>query len=166
MSKIGFTTLLDRHDSVLSPHFGKAKWVLICDDDTGKVTFEQNTNLSGGAVVNILQRHGCTEAIFTEIGPGAFRHLQEAGIRGWVAPANVPITELLEKLTRRELPAAIEPASHRAGGCRIEHTGTGGGATEALGKGVGRMTGRCGQRRHRHGDGHELVHIADGPEGP
>ena len=95
MSKVGFTTLLDRDDSVLSPHFGEAKWVMIRDDDTGKVTFEHNTGLSGRAVVTILQRHGCTEAVFTEIGPGAFRHLHEAGIRGWLAPANMPVRELL-----------------------------------------------------------------------
>ena len=46
MSKVGFTSLLDRDDWVLSPHFGKAKWVMIRDDDTGKLTFEQNTGLS------------------------------------------------------------------------------------------------------------------------
>ncbi|HVP51911.1 MAG TPA: NifB/NifX family molybdenum-iron cluster-binding protein [Terriglobales bacterium] len=160
MSKMGFTTLLNRVDSVLSPHFGKAKWVMIRDDETGKVTFEQNTDPSGRAVVNILRSHGCTEAVFTEIGPGAFRHLQEAGIRGWIAPANVPVTELLERLTRRELFAAMKPTSHRAG---AGHTSNGCGATEAPGIGVGRATGCCGQQGHRHGDRQELVRITDEP---
>lgn len=161
MSKVGFTSLLDRDDSVLSPHFGKAKWVMIRDDDTGKLTFEQNTGLSGRAVVTILQRHGCTEAVFTEIGPGAFRHLEEAGIRGWLAPANVPVTELLERLSRRELPAAMEPTSSKGDAGRGEHKGAGCGTTEGLGKRAGRDNGCCGQQSHRHGMSKKLVQIAD-----
>jgi len=160
MSKMGFITLLDRDDSVLSPHFGKAKWIMIRDDDTGKLMFEQNTGLNGRAVVNILQRHGCTEAVFTEIGPGAFRHLREAGIRGWIAPANVPVTELLGRLSRRELPPATEPTSPGAGAGGGEHAGIGCGAPEAPGKGVGRTTGCCGQQGHRHG---KLAQISDRP---
>jgi predicted Fe-Mo cluster-binding NifX family protein len=115
MSKIGFTTLLDRDDSVLSPHFGKAKWVMIRDRDAQQVTFEQNTALYGGAVVEILKTHGCTDAVFAEIGPGALRHLQQAGIRGWFAPANIPAPELLERLSRHELRAAVDVGERHAG---------------------------------------------------
>ncbi len=162
MTKIGFTTLLNQDDSVLSPHFGKAKWVMI-RDDSGKVTFVQNTGLSGGAVVNILQHHGCTEAVFAEIGPGAFRHLQQAGIRGWLGPANVPIAELLARLSRGELPAAKGPTSPKARTGHSEHAGSGCSRIEADTKRVGGATGCCGQQSHRHGIGRQLAQITDSP---
>ena len=105
MGKIAFTTLLNRENSVLSPHFGKAKWILIRDEN-GQVTFEQNTMLNGRAVVDIVLRHGCSDAVFTQIGPGALHHLQQAGIRGWIGPAGTPVPELVERLSRGELAPA------------------------------------------------------------
>ena len=106
MSKVAFTTLLNRADSALSPHFGMAKWILVRDDDNGQITFEQNTVLNGRAVVEILVRHGCTDAVFTQIGEGAFHHLEQAGIRGWIGPAGTPVPQLLELLSRGELTRA------------------------------------------------------------
>jgi predicted Fe-Mo cluster-binding NifX family protein len=153
MSKIGFTTLLDRKDSVLSPHFGMAKWVMIRDDDTGEVTFEQNTGLYGRAVVDILQRHGCSDAVFAEIGPGALRHLQEAGIRGWLAPTDVPVPELLDRFSRGDLASAKEPTRFSGGAGRREHRDAGMRATGGMG--IDRGRGCCGQQRHRHGRGEE-----------
>jgi len=115
MSKVGFITLLNRNDSVLSPHFGMAKWVMIHDDNTGEITFEQNIELYGRAVVDILRRHGCTDAVFAEIGQGAYRALQEAGIRGWLAPRNIPVPQLLEHFTRGELSQAEGPTQTSGG---------------------------------------------------
>ncbi|HVN18677.1 MAG TPA: NifB/NifX family molybdenum-iron cluster-binding protein [Dongiaceae bacterium] len=110
MNTVAFTTLLNREDSALSPHFGKAKWILI-RDSSGKITFEQNTVLNGRAVVDIMAKHGCTDAVFTHIGPGAFSHLQQAGIRGWIGPAATPVPELLERLGRGDLERALAPES-------------------------------------------------------
>ncbi|MFP5228152.1 MAG: NifB/NifX family molybdenum-iron cluster-binding protein [Acidobacteriota bacterium] len=110
MAKTAFITLLDRDDSALSPHFGKGKWVLIRDDN-GQNTFEQNTVLNGRAVVDIMKKHGCTDAVFTEIGPGAFAHLEEAGIRGWIGPANRPVPDLAALLRNGELIRAGAPES-------------------------------------------------------
>jgi predicted Fe-Mo cluster-binding NifX family protein len=103
MSKIAFTTLLQRDNSALSPHFGKAKWVLIFDRETGHYAFEQNTGLNGRAVVEIMARHGCSDAVFTQIGSGALQHLHAAGIRGWIGPAYLPVPELLKRLDCGEL---------------------------------------------------------------
>ena len=108
MNKIAFTTLLNRPDSALSPHFGMAKWILIRDENGG-TTFEQNTGLNGRAVVDVMAKHGCTDAVFTQIGPGAFVHLQEAGIRGWIGPADTSVPQLVESFRRGELPRANEP---------------------------------------------------------
>jgi predicted Fe-Mo cluster-binding NifX family protein len=105
VSKLAFTTLLRREDSTLSPHFGMAKWILIRDGN-GQITFEQNTVLNGRAVVDIMFRHGCTDAVFTHIGPGALSHLEQAGIRGWIGPADVPVPAVLERFSRGELARA------------------------------------------------------------
>ncbi len=112
MSKLGFTALLNRNDSILSPHFGKAKWIMIQDDSAGSVTFEQNAVLNGRAVVEILQQAGCTDVISAEVGDGALHHLQQAGIRSWIAPGEVPIPRILEMFQRGEL----APPAPRTGG--------------------------------------------------
>jgi predicted Fe-Mo cluster-binding NifX family protein len=106
MSKVAFTTLLKREDSALSPHFGKAKWIVVRDGESGEIAVEQNTGLNGRAVVDIMARHGCSDAVFTSIGPGASRHLEQAGIRGWIGAAGVPLPQLLEMLERGELKPA------------------------------------------------------------
>lgn len=148
MSKVAFTTLLNREDSALSPHFGMAKWILVRDDDTGQVTFEQNTALNGRAVVDIMVRDGCTDAVFTHIGPGAFSHLEQVGIRGWIGPADTPVSQLLERLSSGELARARAPEP-------MPTPATSGKETLGYGPGFGaRGRGReqgCGQQRHRHG---------------
>jgi predicted Fe-Mo cluster-binding NifX family protein len=163
MSKVGFTTLLNREDSVLSPHFGMAKWVMILDDDSGAVTFERNTGLSGRAVVDILARAGCRDAVFSEIGNGALRHLEDAGIRGWLASVDVPVSQLRERLSRGEL-ASAEGHTHGSGGDgHHECCGAGHGGRERCGTGHSgegsaergsTTSGRCCER-NRHGAGHQ-----------
>lgn len=129
MSKVGFTTLLNRDDSVLSPHFGMAKWVMIHDSNSGETSFEQNTDLNGRAVVDILARAGCSDTVFKQIGLGALRKLQRAGIRGWLAPESVPVPQLLERLSRGELSPAEGHAhdAERTGrtGCDAGHAQSG-----------------------------------------
>ena len=123
MSKIGCTVLLNRETSSLSPHFGKAKWVMITDRETGKSEFEQNFGMNGRAVVDILARHRCSDVIFAEIGPGALSHLKDTGIKAWFGPQGVGAPEVMEKLKRGELSAALAPSpghgqhQHAGGGC-------------------------------------------------
>jgi len=150
MSKIGFTTLRNTDDTTLSPHFGLAKWVMIRDNDTGETSFERNTGLYGRAVVDMMARAGCGDAVFTEIGAGALRHLREAGIRGWLAPANVPVAELLDRLGSGELTAAWE-ATHASQGAagRVQR-----GAGRGYGRGAGRGRGCGQQQRHQHAHAH------------
>lgn len=152
MSIVAFTTLLNREDSALSPHFGMAKWVLIRDDDHGRITFEQNTALNGRAVVDIMVRHGCSDAVFNHIGPGAFRHLEQAGIRGWIGPADLAVPQLLERLSHGELVQARTPEplpTSTPGGLDSRGGGRRSGF-DANGQGRGR---RAGQQRHGCGDG-------------
>ena len=118
MSKIAFMTLLKREDSKLSPHFGKAKWVMITDRDGGIPTFVQNTGLNGRAVVEILAANGCTDVVSSQIGSGALRHLETRNIRGWIANADVPVPELLQQYRRRELlPAHASDEEQHTNSC-------------------------------------------------
>lgn len=114
MSKIALMTLFKREDSTLSPHFGKAKWVMIVDLEGGVPTFVQNTGLNGRAVAEILAAHGCTDVVFSGIGAGALRHLQAANIRGWIASGDVPVTDLIERLRQGELQRAQAPSGGQA----------------------------------------------------
>jgi predicted Fe-Mo cluster-binding NifX family protein len=105
MRRIALAVLLNRPTSVLSPHFGKAKWIMFWDED-GQVSFEQNTALNGRAVVDLMTKKACTDAVFTHIGAGAFAHLEKSGIQGWLGPAGVPAPEILGALSRDELEKA------------------------------------------------------------
>ena len=132
MANLAFITLLNREDSKLSPHFGKAKWVAIRDEQ-GAFTFEQNTGLNGRAVVDILKRHACADVLLSEIGPGAFQHLQAAGIQAWLAPTGVPATQLYAQFLRGELPRVTAPTHDHGQG---QHHG-GGHDTVSIGRGDG-----------------------------
>ena len=124
MSKIAFMTLLKRQDSKLSPHFGKAKWVMIADQEGGVPTFVQNTALNGRGVVDVLAANGCTDVVFSGIGAGALRHLQAAKIRGWIASGDVPVPDLRERFGRGELARVHAPTEGQEGhGCGHQHHG-------------------------------------------
>jgi predicted Fe-Mo cluster-binding NifX family protein len=115
MNPVAFMTLLDRDDSVLSPHFGKAKWIAIVEADRKGPRFLQNTESNGRSVVDLLVANHCTDVVFNEIGPGALQHLQTAGIRAWLGPKDTPISQLLEMLQQGRLPRATEPHGTHGG---------------------------------------------------
>ncbi len=118
MSNIAFMTLLNRENTTLSPHFGKAKWVMIQEPGAAP-RFVQNAGLNGQAVVDILVANACTAVVFTEIGPGALHHLRTHNIRGWFAPANLSATEAAAMFVRGALKPALAPSkghgSHACG---------------------------------------------------
>lgn len=103
MSKIALMTLLSREESNLSPHFGKAKWILVHDTEQATSRFVQNKGLNGMSVVQHLMNEGCGDVICSEIGEGAVKHLHEANIRGWLGPADVPAPRLLQMLAEGTL---------------------------------------------------------------
>lgn len=111
MSKIGFVTLLKKGDSPLSPHFGKAKWLMVLDSDSQQSHFIQNAVLEGRSIVQLLRQEGCSEVVFSHIGKGALRQLKQAGIAAWYAPSDVPVPRLLEMLNAGQLRLARQPNS-------------------------------------------------------
>jgi predicted Fe-Mo cluster-binding NifX family protein len=104
----------DRADGQMSSHFGKAEWILVADGENQAFAFVKNDALNGKGAVEIAIRQDFTDLIFTEIGNGAFGHLQAAGIRGWVAPAHLTGEQALLMLQRSELQPAN--ASTKQGG--------------------------------------------------
>jgi predicted Fe-Mo cluster-binding NifX family protein len=98
-------------ESPLSPHFGMAGWLLIYDARTDQKKFERNRLLMGKGVVDVFSQHRCTDAIFSQIGPGALEILWAAGIHGWYGPADVPASQLIDRLKRGELEPANEAGS-------------------------------------------------------
>ncbi len=122
MSAIALMTLLNREDSKLSPHFGKAKWLMLVKSATGKSAFVQNAGLNGRSVVDLLVANGCTDVVFNEIGPGALQHLQAANIRGWFGPADTPVPQLLAMFRQGGLARAIEPREGHSGHCCEQRT--------------------------------------------
>jgi predicted Fe-Mo cluster-binding NifX family protein len=115
MSKIAFTTLLDKPDSPLSPHFGKAKWLTILDTATNTMEYVRNTDFTGRSMVELLRKYCCEEVVFNGIGPGALRQLKKAGIAGWLAPADVPISQVSTMLLSGRLRLARKPTCGSAG---------------------------------------------------
>ncbi len=113
MSNIAFMTLLNRQDSKLSPHFGKAKWVSVRESATGAWRFIQNTALNGRGVVDILVANNCKGVVFREIGAGALDHLNHARIAGWFGPSDLPLSELLQAFARGDLRRASSPSPGR-----------------------------------------------------
>jgi predicted Fe-Mo cluster-binding NifX family protein len=103
MSKVGLTVVRPDADSPLSLQFGLAGWILICDTDGKERVLERNRLLYGMGVVGILERHRCTDAIFSNIGQGALEALKAAKIRGWCGPEGVPAAQLIEQLKRGAL---------------------------------------------------------------
>jgi predicted Fe-Mo cluster-binding NifX family protein len=140
MRKIALMALLNREDSALSPHFGKAKWIMIRDTEQGPSHFVQNHGLNGRTVVEALLREGCTDVICSEIGQGAVENLQRAQIHGWLAPAGVPAPRLIELLLAGSLQPVSATKQHREGCGQHSH-------------GEAHPDGGC-CRQHRHGNGH------------
>ncbi|MGO8720332.1 MAG: NifB/NifX family molybdenum-iron cluster-binding protein [Acidobacteriaceae bacterium] len=132
MSKIALMTLLDREDSSLSPHFGKAKWILVREAESGPSHFVQNHGMNGKSVVEQLLREGCTDVICSEIGMGAVEHLHQAHVRGWLAPAGIPAPRLVEMLLAGSLQPVSATKQHGEGGC-CRHGGHGDGEAHAGG---------------------------------
>jgi predicted Fe-Mo cluster-binding NifX family protein len=124
MTKVGMTLLRSDWQSSLSPHFGMAGWLLIYDANTGRRTFERNRQLFGKGVVDMFVQHRCTDAVFSNIGPGALEILRAAGIRAWYGSPDVPASQLIDRLEQGELEPAIE-AKSRSHDCTSGHSGRG-----------------------------------------
>ena len=106
MSKVAFTTVLDREDAALSEHFGAARWLVIHDDESGETNVEPSAGSDGRAIASMLAISDCTDVVCAEIGPVALAILRMIEVRAWQAPLGIPASELLAAFRRGDLPRA------------------------------------------------------------
>jgi len=99
----------------MSSHFGKAEWIMTADTESHTMVFLENEPANGKSVVELIVGQNCTDAIFTEIGDGALRHLQSANIHGWMAPANITGRQALEMFEHLRLHPAASAADGHGG---------------------------------------------------
>jgi predicted Fe-Mo cluster-binding NifX family protein len=130
MTKIGVMMSADRADEKMASHFGKAEWIMVTDTENSVIEFVKNEGSNGRSAVDIAISHGFTDMVFTEIGPGAFGHLQAAGIRGWAAPEQMTGWEALRMFGQSKL-QAVTASTKQGGGhgcCCASRTGSEGAA--------------------------------------
>jgi len=123
MAKIGVMMSADRADEVMSPHFGKAEWIMVTDTESGICEFVKNEALNGKGAVEIVIRLGCADVILADIGDGALGHLQAAQVRAWAVPSPVAGNEALRIFGEGQLSpvpparAAARQGAHHGGCC-------------------------------------------------
>jgi len=142
MSKIAFTTLLKKSDSTLSPHFGKAKWLMFLDTCSGSENLVRNTGLSARFVIETLVLEHCEDVVFSHIGPGALKELRKKKINGWYGPMDIPVPRLMEMLFRGQLRLARKP-----------HPATGDSPKRAVNKGASQKSRSEGDEDSSRNDG-------------
>ena len=122
MSKVAVMMSENNVKAQMSPHFGKAEWVMVADTECHAFDFLKNEAAGGKSVVEIIAGQNCSDAIFSEIGNGALGHLKAEGIRGWVAPSNISGQQALEMFEHLRLQAADSSSAHAC--CGSHHTGS------------------------------------------
>ncbi len=95
-------------DSMVDERFGRAKWFIVVDTETGEyqaVSNEQNLNAGQGAGIQAAEnvsRYDVEAVITGHCGPKAFRTLKAAGIKIFIG-AGGTASETLDKFKRGEL---------------------------------------------------------------
>jgi predicted Fe-Mo cluster-binding NifX family protein len=109
--KIAVTSQGQDLNSPVDPRFGRAKWFVIVDTETGSseaVDNNQNVNAAQGAGIQagqIVAQHG-VEAILTgHCGPNAFRTLQAAGVTIYLGLTGT-VAEAVERFKKDKLTPA------------------------------------------------------------
>jgi predicted Fe-Mo cluster-binding NifX family protein len=95
-------------DSLVDPRFGRAKFFIVHDDQTGaweSIDNMQNLQAPQGAGIQSASHvvdAGCTALICGHCGPKAFTALSRAGVSVYTAPGG-PVREAVESFKRGEL---------------------------------------------------------------
>ena len=105
-------------DAALDPAFGRARYFLFVDSDTGAVEAHENRPGAHGAGVQaaqLLADRGVEALITGNVGPNALSGLQAAGIPAFPCPAG-SADEALARYRRGELTATAAPTQAKHGG--------------------------------------------------
>lgn len=115
--------IIRSRDNILyvSPHFGKAPYFLLVDLDSkdnkykildlieNKYFRDQPGGEKGRRITELLLSHNVKIVITSEIGPGAFYRVRDAGIEIYLAKPMERVEVVLEQFMRGELEKALEP---------------------------------------------------------
>ncbi|HPM78086.1 MAG TPA: NifB/NifX family molybdenum-iron cluster-binding protein [bacterium] len=111
--KVAISCIGDKLEAAVDPRFGRAQGFLIVDTAAGTVRYmpnDQNLQAVQGAGIQAAQHvlSAGVEALITgNIGPKAFRVLQEAGVRVYTG-ASGSVGEALEALQDNQLPETAQ----------------------------------------------------------
>ncbi|OGV69737.1 MAG: dinitrogenase iron-molybdenum cofactor biosynthesis protein [Lentisphaerae bacterium RIFOXYA12_FULL_48_11] len=109
--KIAITATNKDVSSDVDPRFGRAKYFITADTDSGETTAhdnEQNLNAAQGAGIQSAEtvaRLGAEAVITGNAGPKAFRTLNAARIKVYLCPGGT-VSEAIQKFKNGELKEA------------------------------------------------------------
>ena len=115
--KVAITSSAKTLADPIDLHFGRAKFFLLADTETGKAIAHdnaQNLHAAQGAGIQSAEtvaRLGAETVITGSVGPKAYRALQAAGIKIALVEAVCPGTEALRRFKDNELPVLDKPNS-------------------------------------------------------
>lgn len=102
--KVAVTSEGKKLDSEIDPRFGRAKYIFLVDTESGEheiIDNKQNLNAAQGAGIqtgqNVIELNA--EAVITgNVGPKAFRVLETAGVKVFLAASGITVAEAVERL--------------------------------------------------------------------
>lgn len=107
--KVTITSNGQEMDSEVDPRFGRAKWFILVDTESGEheaIDNKQNLNAAQGAGIqagqNVVEL-GVEAVITGNVGPKAFRVLQAAGIKIYLCGSGTTVAEAIEQLKAGDL---------------------------------------------------------------
>jgi len=101
--KIAITSYGEDLQSKMDKSFGRAKWFVLADSETGAFeahSNKQNVHAAQGAGIQAAQNVANlgAEALLTgNVGPNAFRVLSAAGVRMFIVKGDVTVGEALDE---------------------------------------------------------------------
>lgn len=107
--KVAVTSEGQTLDSMVDPRFGRAKYFLLVDTETGEfesVDNTQNLNAAQGAGIQSGQNVanlGVAGIITGNVGPKAFRTLNAAEIKVFLCPEQMPVQAAMDQLKAGKL---------------------------------------------------------------
>jgi predicted Fe-Mo cluster-binding NifX family protein len=113
--KVAISAQSNDIDSLVDPRFGRARWFIIADTETGQWQAHDNAtnvNASGGAGVqagSTVAAQGAEAVITGNVGPNAHKVLAAAGITIYQASNGISVRDALAALKRSELTAMEAP---------------------------------------------------------
>lgn len=113
--KVAISAQRDDIDSLVDPRFGRARWFIVADSETGEWQAHDNAvnvDAGGGAGVqaaSTVAAQGVRALITGNVGPNAHKALAAGDIAIYQVGNGVSVRETLDAFGRGELTAVVGP---------------------------------------------------------